>query len=111
MKIILAIFMSAAVLPAAESTLPGATPLPKERYEEVSRAALTVQSIQIEVQQLQLNLLEATRQLEETKRRYEELMGKLRRELHAEACELNPISKEWICPKAEKVDAKPANTK
>ncbi|MBV9503600.1 MAG: hypothetical protein JO323_01200 [Acidobacteriia bacterium] len=111
MKIILATLISAALLPAADSAFPGATPLPKERYEEISRAALTIQSIQIEVQQLQLRLLEASRQLEETKRQYEDLLGKLRRELHAEGCELNPISKEWICPKAEKVESKPANTK
>lgn len=72
--------------------------LPKERQEEASREMLAFQAAELRTVQAQRDEVEATKRLRD-------YMDRLRKEFHADGCDLS-MDKKWICPPKPKESSK-----
>ena len=103
MKLIILAALAASLTFAADE-LKGPQPIPKERYEDISKRMILAQSAQLNTRGLKEAAEKQIRaaQDEEAKavQSYLDMVESLRKEYHAEGCTLT-IDKSWDCPKKE----------
>jgi hypothetical protein len=83
----------------------GPSPIPPDKQEEISRLIIQIDEAEISRLQIQaqadIAIKQAEARVEAAKRLLQQRLAPLRKELHAEGCELN-LDKTWKCPPERK---------
>ena len=78
-----------------------AHPIPPEKQEEISRLIIQIDEAEIARLQIQMQaevaIKQAEAKVEAARKVFQQRLAPLRKELHAEGCELN-LDKTWKCP-------------
>jgi hypothetical protein len=77
-----------------------AEPIPAARHEEISRLMLSLQQAQIESQSIQIASVRSQKQVKDEQAKYDALVESLKKEFHAEGCDLT-LQKTWACAPAK----------